>query len=301
MKSHILYIGCALLLGLASCSSEDELGSSTDTITDCFAPDPNATDAESVLRRQFKQDEGSYLLFTDTLSNEYLGKDYNGDDRYKTELLDMGWNLRIGRYATIPTYTYEYLTDQAEKEAAVKYIKEYLLTHLPASLRPFSWFVVKSITADSDGTTYQALSGQRAVAIAMDGITEDNINDATTEILTTTLSKVLEGKTKELQEFYDVCEDLYYTYFGTDDNPTWDKEINLRNCMKAGFIVPYYFWGPYVYCGYYPKKEADMASFTDLIMNNSMDEIEEMYAEYPIVIQKAKILHDIFESIGYIF
>lgn len=297
----MLYISCALLFGLASCGGEDELEAEHDTLTDCFAPDPNATDAESVLRRAFKEEEGSFLLFNDTLTHEYVGKDYNGDDRYKTELLDMGWNLRVGNYTTVPTYTYEYITDQAEKEAAVAYIKENLLTHLPVSLRPFSWFVVKSITADSDYTTYQALSGQRAVAIAMGNITDDNKAEVTTEILTTTLSKVLEGKTTELEAFYAICEDLYYTSFDMSDNPTWDKEINLRNCMKAGFIVPYYFWGSYVYCGTYPKKEADMSSFTELIMNNSMEEIEETYAEYPIVIEKAKLLHSIFESIGYIF
>lgn len=301
MRPYILYISCALLLCLASCSSEDELKPERDTLTESFAPDPSATDAESVLRREFKQDAGSFLLFNDTLTNEYLGKDYNGDDRYKTETLDMGYNLRVGKYNTVKTYTYEYLTTQAEKESAVAFIKNNLLTHLPQTLRPFSWFVVKTITDNDDYSSLQALSGQRAVAIAVGNITDENRQSVATSILSTTLSKALESKTKELQAFYDVCDGLYGTSFSTDDNPTFDKEINMRHMKEAGFIVPYYFYGSFVLVGYYPKKTADMASFTDLIINNSMEDIKKMYDGYPIVIEKAQILYNLFESIGYIF
>ena len=36
-----------LLIGVVACGDEDVLTPEIDTITDCFAPDPNATDEES--------------------------------------------------------------------------------------------------------------------------------------------------------------------------------------------------------------------------------------------------------------
>lgn len=79
MRYCFIYISVLLLLGVVACGDEDALTPEVDTITDCFAPDPNATDEESVLRREFYTTEKSYLLFNDTLRHEELGIDYNGD------------------------------------------------------------------------------------------------------------------------------------------------------------------------------------------------------------------------------
>lgn len=72
MKYHTLLLYSLCLMGLTACGSEDELTAIPDTMTDCFAPDPNATDAESVLRREFYQTEKCYLLFNDTLRHENM-------------------------------------------------------------------------------------------------------------------------------------------------------------------------------------------------------------------------------------
>lgn len=305
MKPYILFLSIVLLLGLASCGSEDDITPVADTNTDCFEVDPNATDAESVLRRNFKNEEYSYLLFNDTLRREYLGKDFNGDDRYFTETIDFDYNIGGTQKNTSEfDYTFTYITEQSEKEQAVAFLKTYVLSHLPKSLRPFSWLLVKQIikpNSYSGDTYYDALSGQRCIAIAVDNLTEDTYKSGAIAALTTTLSKVLESKETELQAFYAICEDKYGGTFSTDDNPDYDDDINLEHCKEAGFIIPYYFWGTFSLCGYYPKKEDDMSSFTDLIMKNSMEEIQEMYGSYPLVMEKAQLLHDIFESIGYIF
>ena len=109
MRYCFIYISVLLLLGVVACGDEDALTPEVDTITDCFAPDPNATDEESVLRREFYTTEKSYLLFNDTLRHEELGIDYNGDMQYKTELLDIGYTLGSGMVGGSIDYKYGYL------------------------------------------------------------------------------------------------------------------------------------------------------------------------------------------------
>ena len=90
MKYIILYIiviaGC-----FTACQQEDSLTPSN--ISDLFAPNPEATDAESVLRREFFNTTGCYLLFNDTLRHEYKGEDTFGNPYYETELIGLEWNL----------------------------------------------------------------------------------------------------------------------------------------------------------------------------------------------------------------
>lgn len=300
MRIYKFIICGALFMGLASCSSEDTPTAERDTLTDCFAPDPNATDEESVLRRNFKQEEGSYILFNDTLTHEYLGKDYNGDDRYKTETLDMGYTIGNTSSAQQKTYVYEYITEQSEKEAAVAFLKDYVLTHLPQSLRPFSWFLCKTITYTSDYTMPSTLTSQRCIAVALGDIKSADKQAVAAAACSAALAKGLDGKEDEVKAFYDVCDGLYEEYFDTSENPDYDVDINLQLLQRAGFITPYITWG-FTIQGKYPTKSADMESFTSLIMSYSMEDIESMYADYPIVVEKAKLLRSIVEQVGYIF
>ena len=109
MKYIILYIivlaGC-----FTACQQEDSLTPSN--ISDLFAPNPEATDAESVLRREFFNTTGCYLLFNDTLRHEYKGEDTFGNPYYETELIGLEWNLTS---AVSTRYLFEYLKTQEQK------------------------------------------------------------------------------------------------------------------------------------------------------------------------------------------
>ena len=69
MKKFLSMTVLLLIIVLAgcftACQQEDSLTPSN--ISDLFAPNPEATDAESVLRREFFNTTGCYLLFNDTL------------------------------------------------------------------------------------------------------------------------------------------------------------------------------------------------------------------------------------------
>ena len=82
------YISVLFLTGMTACAKEDTLTPEVDTNIDCFAPAADAMDEESVLRRTFFEQENCYLLFSDTLRREELGKDSNGDMQYFIELWD---------------------------------------------------------------------------------------------------------------------------------------------------------------------------------------------------------------------
>ena len=92
-RYNILYISVLFLTGMTACAKEDTLTPEVDTNIDCFAPAADAMDEESVLRRTFFEQENCYLLFSDTLRREELGKDSNGDMQYFIELLDVNYSV----------------------------------------------------------------------------------------------------------------------------------------------------------------------------------------------------------------
>lgn len=58
----------------------------------------------------------------------------------------------------------------------------------------------------------------------------------------------------------------------------------------------------YTYYGSFPNNASDdMTAFVDLIFNNTEEEVEEMYADYPKVIEKYQILKEIISEFGYVF
>lgn len=288
-----------MLVTMASCSEEDDLVPVPDTLTDSFAPAPDATDEVSVLRRSFKEEEGSYLLFNDTLRHEFIGKDTNGDDRYFTETLDISYST--GQSTSTQKYSYEYITDFSEMQKSVDFLKQKILTHLPKQLRPFSWFMVKGITNTSDYTTPLTVSGQRSIAVAVGALTDEELEPLTTEVLTTALGKGLESKEKDLESFYAYGEGMYDQSFdGSTENPDGDADINMMLLNKKGFIVQGEFWG-FPVQNRYPTKTKDMNSFIELVMNNTDEQVAQKYADYPLVIEKAKLLRSIITNIGYIF
>ena len=90
---YILSLLAGIILSISSCSKEADPTFDFTDPRDGFAPADDATDEISVLRRNFYNETGSFLLFNDTLRHDYIGKDLNGEDRYFTELLDIKYEV----------------------------------------------------------------------------------------------------------------------------------------------------------------------------------------------------------------
>lgn len=300
--NYILY-GILALTSFAGCSSEDELTAERDDRVDYFLPDPNATDEISVLRREFYKEQGSYLLFNDTLRNEPLGEDYNGDMKYFTETVDVSYSIGSSSTSVIKYY-YELLQEKSDMLQSVTFLKERVLPHLSESLRPFSWLITHTITQEYNGSTEElnALSGERCIAIAVGDLAEmdsDEQESTAKSILATVITRMLNGKDSELQDFYSISEKYYNSSFSMSNYS--DNNENMRKLNERGFIVPcWLIEGIWMWRGRCPAKDKDLASYISLIFNNTEEYVRETYADYPIVLQKYDVLKGLFNSLGYI-
>ena len=310
-RYNILYISVLFLTGMTACAKEDTLTPEVDTNIDCFAPAADAMDEESVLRRTFFEQENCYLLFSDTLRREELGKDSNGDMQYFIELLDVNYSVGASTNSSL-TYSYKLLQSMEEKKQATSFLQEYVLPHLSASIRPFSWFLSTDIQypdamMGGSMTSTLTVSGERAVALAVGDIltlSEEGKNALAESFFISYLGGTVMDNEAALEEFYTSCGNMHEGKFSIADNPQKDMTLNLHHCKEAGFLVAGVLKiGSYVIqqLGKYPDKTDDINAYVELIFSSTMEQIKVDYAEYPKIIERAQLLSDLVIELGYIY
>lgn len=307
MKTYKLLCSFFVLL-LFACSNENELAPSN-AKENYYAADNAATDPESLLRLDFYKKNSSYLLFNDTLRHELLTKDGDGNDVYFTETVDIGYTMTS---VTIPEkYIYKYMQSLDDKKAAITFLESNILPHLSMKLCPFSWLLIKSIseykTVDNGVTyTYQGddsyAVGDRCTAIAMSGFSSLD-NNGLHNFAQSLLSGILVNKVNKqpsslLDSFTKYCTSLYGKYSGT--MPT-TNDANMILMEQSGFIVPYYFANVFVLKGYFPSGSDDISSYVKMIVTKTDDEVNALYGNYPIVMNKYNVMKTILLNLGYVF
>lgn len=298
-------IYCSVLsLSLVSCADNEDSITPEAPEKNYFAVDNNATDEESVLRRQFYKDNGCYLLYNDTLRNDSIGKSPNGDIIYKTETIDVPYVMSGQRsYA----YKYTYMKDFDKKKAAVDFIEKYILPHLSTKLRPYSWLLVNSITkyAVQDNTfTYdseqESVLGNRSTAIAIGTVfdmDEDDVKQFATELSASILATKVSIQTDNIiGSFTKFSNSLYDTNATIIPN---DDDSNMILMQENGFICPNDSWGFSIY-GQFPTKAQDIEAFAKLVVEKSEQEVRDTYNN-DIIIEKYLAMKQIVLNLGYIF
>lgn len=290
-----IYLFAILLLGLASCSSEDSLQPSN-ADTDPFTVSDDATDAESVLRRNFFNTNGSYLLFNDTLKTG--------------ELLDLGYVMTASTYTTV--YTYDYLTTIEEKQQAVDFVDTYIVPHLGTKLQPFSYLLVNNIHCwEKSGATYSepwssdpnptSVVGKRGTAIAMsalEGADEETITSYAENVMQSILINNISNQTSDTYtQFLSYNRNNYNNWDhmtdGMDDDENWEW---LHN---AGYICAYESYGA-TFTGVTPTQDADVAAYVALALNSTSDEVQQQYGAYPIILAKYQLMVQLIDELGYV-
>ena len=109
MNKIYYFLFLSLLLG--ACTKEDAL-EPTGANDDYFTVPATATDPESVMRREFYEETGVHLLFNDTLRHEQRGTFEDGNPRWYTETVDLGYSMTS--FDDAPALTY--LQTKQEKE-----------------------------------------------------------------------------------------------------------------------------------------------------------------------------------------
>nr|WP_320059728.1 hypothetical protein [uncultured Bacteroides sp.] len=297
----ILYIPVLLLF--VACNSEDELTPSN-LKNNYFAPDENATDEESILRRDFYNTEKCYLLFNDTLRHEPIGVTPNGSTQYFTETIDPGY---IMTGTSSYQYSYAYLTTIDEKRQGASFIKDKLLNHLPTKLRPFSWLLVNRISEyNIESMPYlfngdkSFVAGKRCVAIAtgnLSSLSEDELKEFATSLFTELIIEKLNTQSPaSMKVFTKYGTSLYETIMA--EMPL-DEEANMKILNQGGFIEIGYIWGiPLI--GVYPAAKDDLKAFVKLVLSTSKEDVDKTYTNYPLVISKYDALKKIITDLGYI-
>lgn len=278
----------------ASCSSEDTPVADYHDPSAFFMPADTATDAESELRRQFYEETGSYLLFNDTLQYTPTGKDINGNDTYSIEKLDIGYDLQqTGTYTN--TYTYQDIATLEQKQAAVEYLKEFILVHLSERLRPFSWYLTSVISGVNNyGNTVRpyAVSGQRCIALRCQELprltTDARKQQLATNHLLVIVGAVATNNSSSFADFYNVSGSLY----GAD---TPSADLTNADYYALGFLGK----GSSVVA--YPSQSEDLNAYASLVISNSESALATRFADYPLVLQKISLMKNTLIELGYTF
>jgi len=300
----ILYAGL-LLLSLVSCTNEEALKPSG-TDKNYFAAQDNATDEESVLRRDFYKKNNCYVLFNDTLRHEAIGADPNGVMQYMTELVDIPYVMTS---ITGSVNKYQYLQAMTDKRNAISFVENYLLTHLSNKLKPFSWLLVNKIDQynvsdanfDYVGELQYAV-GNRATSVAIGEIStmtdQEKAAFSQTVLSGIMVNKISLQTSSTLASFTKYSSSLYN---GRTTDAVSTEEDNILAMNKAGFVTQHYWGGIILMFTAYPNQEEDVSSFVKLVLTKSDTEVNELYTDFPIVLQKYAAMKSIIEQMGYIF
>lgn len=285
----------SLALCLSSCSQEDAPEFSFSDPRDGFMPAEDATDEISVMRRQFYQEHGSFILFNDTLRKDFIGKDLNGEDRYFTELLDIKYE--VGQTSSVLyRSTYSYLNTPEKCQQALEYLETYILPHLSEKLYPYSWFLAGNIyDTNSSGASVRpyAQSGQRGIVLACAQLanlkTDAQKKQLVARQMLIIVQKLCNDNAASFGDFTAVSSRYYSTNLNVPEDKTANEYVRDYGFLTSSAISSF------------PSQSDDINAYANLIISYSDAQIERAYAQYPLILRKAKLFRETLEKLGYVY
>lgn len=238
MKLEYLYIlGWLCVCLLSSCSEKEDV-QPLDLKDNYYEISEDASDPESLLRKEFEETLGIHLLFNDTLRKEYRGTDRYGNDVYFVQKVDFSYYLTS---MSKQRYLFEYLDDIESQRAAVEFMKERILNMFSSKLYPYSLLLVKRINAyqaSLDGDQYELvdedmdyIAGWNSMAVAFRDILnmsgeekEEYAAVVLRQIVSNSISKVEDS---EFEEFFSFAEGYY---------EQWSIFAPLNDIKTVGFL-----------------------------------------------------------------
>lgn len=258
-----------------------------------FAPDPEATDATSKLRRDFYEKTGCFLLFNDTLRHEYKGLNASGEPYYDTELLAMDWDL--GAVKSGHTLRFEYLNQEQQQKAY-----DFLVNDLYDVIKtmPYSILVVNKMelsvedfyTGERTWVPQTFDMNSRCLAIAIEG---------------------LFGDVEPMEFAQDLCCAIIFGSFGGSETNYWEgsEAIEFLNVNMWDYDYPKFWYGvttledlyPYGFIAdtngdNLPTAVQDACAYIKAILFMTDQEFREKYGMYYQVMQKYEIMKPLAEK-----
>lgn len=305
---------CMAFIGLLSCNEEDQIIPSEES-GNYFEVSASSTDPTDIMRREFKERNGMYLLFNDTLRHEYAGTDGNGNPYYKTETLDLSYGM-VSPSRT--KYEYDYITDEEERRAAIKFFEEEFLPLYPAG-RAFSIMIVKQIYQDEylvdegentggyfNRSELQFVKGPRCFAISY-GMRDQIISDLTPKPIDEMVVAAMADS--RIDAFFaTVAEDFadqygYPVTYGSDYNSYGESMEDAVYYYPSLYDGGYFCVTPYM--DYYTlvfkigTQEEEVRKFIEVMVENDEAQFEAAYGDYYYIRSKYSQLKEILSDAGY--
>lgn len=281
-----ILLGLIITASLYACDNDDYLDNNG-VERNYFAVSENATDEESVLRREFYGQNGVYLLFSDTLGSREVTT-LSGRKVIEYELLNLGYNMLSG--SGDYTFTFRPYEMLAEKRAMTEFIERDVLKNVPKLFRPYSILLVENMQmADKYETEELSVyAGMKAMAIACENVSELQPEEKLS------LKNVLVQKmvASKLSVIPDTDFSLFYSY--SQSYYGISKYQVPTPIQSVGFLENYY----YDYWKNFNSKEYDLLAYVEEIFKFSESEFRETYADYPIVIKKMEEMVRVLQSYG---
>lgn len=300
---YIIFIYIAVWAAcFSACQKEDDLKPSN--IQDLFAPDPDASDEESLLRKEFYKNTGCYLLFNDTLKHQYAGLDGYGNPYYETEVIGLEWNLT----STVDSrYVFEYLNTQTQKQKAATFLQNYLIPYVKNVL-PYSILVLNKMDKYVISNGYYQYS-ESPLAYSNMRCTALNVNE---------LWNLEEDET--LKEFaQQICCRIIFANWGGDPGNYYSgsKASDFLKVNRYDYDEPKYWYrlpeglgNEYIEDFYYegfientnetlmPSATEDAASYIKACLTMSDEEFRDKFSSYRTVMKKYEIIKPLVDATG---
>lgn len=288
-----IYYFLTICLFFFACSKEDSL-TPTGARDDYFTVPADATDPESVLRRNFYEEHGVHLLFNDTLIHEQRGTYADGTTYWHTEKIDLSYGL----ISTSGTYRHTLLSSPTEREEAVRFAEQYILPRLGEKVKPYSMLALKNLENYSRGdwNNVYFINGYRCLGFNfgyLAGLPEEEKEEAIMAWLKAAVSDKVEQLSSELNAFY-AFSNAYYNEDYDDVNPDWRDEYESAADFyhSHGFIRSgsYYFY----------MKSTDLSDYVNALFRYTEEEFIAEYADYTIMHEKFRIFRKLILDMGYV-
>ena len=298
MKRFLLIYTIVLAGCLLACQKENLTPSNA---SNPFAPIPGAKDETSVLRQEFYQATGCFLLFSDTLRHEYAGLDTYGKPYYETELLNLGWNMNESS-SSPKRYIYEYIRALEQQREAIDFLQNYLVPYIK-NIMPYSilvvnqldYYVVKNAAYEYDSSPLMA-SDSRCIAINLNGLWD--AADKTTYAREFCYETIFSS----WSDPYSSQDDNAYTFYRKN---SWDYEedksdYRIEYGLGDDKIERFYSYGFLVntHETLMPTYKEDVISYIKACLTMTDEEFREKYGSYSKVITKYELVKPLVERSG---
>ena len=287
-----------LSLVFTGCGKEDGLTPDYKNPSDYFQPSTDDNSEEAQLRRQFYAESGSYLIFNDTIQRNYTGTDINGNPSYFVETVDLTYSVGLSAYISTH-YSYTYLETLEQKQQTTDFLRTYILPHFTGKLRPYCWFVCNVISTWNDNNSTiskpYAASNQRCIAVAANYLVQRERSDAQKKnyaqrILNAVIGQLAMNHSEDFTDFYTYSSDYYgrdYISMGYEDKPSTQELYTLGFLSSTASAT-------------FPSSTTDLNSYALLVIQNSEEQLNQRFANYPIVLQKASVVREVLTQLGYV-